>query len=61
MNDAKNIWLLSNGKSVSIGDNIQIDKGRTVYMVKVTDIGKTYIIGEIGTGGEFNAYFKDLK
>lgn len=61
MENAKSVWLLSNGEYVCIGDYVQIDNGYSVYKVKVTDIGKTYITGEISTGGEFDAYFSELK
>lgn len=61
MDKAKSIWLLSNGEFVSVGDNIQVDDGRAVYIVKVTDVGETYITGKLNTGGEFDAYFKELK
>lgn len=61
MNNAKCIWILSNGESVCIGDNIQIDNGREVYRACVTDIGENYICGKTSTDEEFDAYFKELK
>ncbi len=61
MNNAKCIWLLANGEFVSLGDNIQVDDRREVHIVRVTDIGETYITGELNTGVEFDAYFKELK
>lgn len=61
MDKAKSMWLLSNGEFVSVGDNIRVDNGREVYILQVTDIGETYITGNISIGGEFDAYFSELK
>lgn len=61
MNNAKCVWILSNGESISIGDKIQVNNGREVYEACVTDVAETYICGKTSIGEEFDAYFKDLK
>ena len=61
MENAKKVWILSNGELVSIGDNIQVDNGKEVYMANVVDIDEKVIIYTISTGEEFDPYFSELK
>lgn len=61
MNNAKRVWLLSNGETVSIGDKIQVDNGIEVYIAQVIGIGETYIAKKKSTGEKSDSYFNDLK
>lgn len=66
MENAKKVYILSNGEIVSIGDLVRVDTKEEIQVIKVTDINETYIAGMITLNGEeigtsFDAYFSELR
>lgn len=66
MENAKKVYILSNGEMVSIGDLVRVDTKEEIQIIKVTDINETYIAGIITLNGEeigtnFDVYFSELR
>ena len=62
MDEAKMAYVLSNDEIVKIGDKVEItEDDNTKTSGNVIDIAETYITLELEEGGEFDAYFSELK
>ena len=62
MDEAKMAYVLSNDEIVKIGDKVEItEDDNTKNSGNVIDIAETYITLELEEGGEFDAYFSELK
>ena len=65
MENAKKVYVLSNGELVSMGDLVKVNTNDGTLIIKVNAIDETFITGIILNGEEadtsFDAYFSDLK
>ena len=65
MENAKKVYVLSNGELVSMGDLVKVNTNDGTLIIKVNAIDETFIAGIILNGEEsdtsFDAYFSDLK